>query len=266
MRRQMKFIRLFAVEIRRIMLNPLYAAMVIFTLAFTYIGNYSDIRTTRFDAYNTLDVLYILMLARQSLYSTIGVLICAVASSHSFADDFESKYFNFTVARIGKNKYVAAKFLAVAIAGGLVLAIGETLFILILRTRLPLVAENSSALQSLTSTSAFLAKLLEDGHNVLFFALTVMISFLYGALWSAVGLATSAFIPNKFIAAFSPYIILQFNEAIFKGTLRAIVIFRGNYTFGTFGASMAYTLGFFALLIIACAVLFRIGAMRRVQS
>jgi hypothetical protein len=194
--------------------------------------------------------------------------MCAVASSGSFIEDVDKKYYNFVIARSGKDLYIMAKFLAVVIAGGLVLALGELLYILLLCLKFPLVAENSAMVENaMNSTSSYLLELLRNGQYIAYFAVYILLSFLFGALWSAVGLAISSYIPNKFIAAFSPYIVFQINDIfIHDWHGRTIVMFRGNYALRTFEESMIYAIGFFALLIFLCGILFKIGIMRRIKN
>jgi hypothetical protein len=217
------------------------------------------------------DVLFFFTFTQQfGFFVTVSVIACAVATSYSFVEDFESKYSNFVIARSSKDEYVVAKFLAVSISGGLLLAFSMLLYIVLLRIEFPLIAEDSLAIQNymaMNSDSAFLTEVLGNGNYITYFAVYILLAFLFGALWSTVGVAISTFILNKFISAFTPYILLYLNTLFLSGTdFRAETVFRANYSFGSFDASLIFGIGYFVIQILVCGILFRNGAMRRIKN
>ena len=269
----MKFIRLFMGELRRIIANPIYVAMTVLIALCYYFSGYEEVLTVRHSGWDGVpwaDVLYFFTMTQQfGFFTSISVIACAVVTSFSFIEDFECRYSNFIISRCSKDGYIAAKFLAVSFAGGLLLAGGIFAYIMMLRVEFPLIAENSIALSNYMNMidNAFLAIALQNDNYIMYFATYVLFAFLFGALWSSVGLAMSTVINNKFVAAFTPYILLHLNTLLFHGTkFKVETIFRANYSFGNFESSLIYGIGFFTILIIICGVWFRSGAIRRIKN
>ena len=163
---------------------------------------------------------------------------------------------------------ILSKYISCVIAGGLVLALGELLFVFSLAFRFPLVSENSSALESYSHAADvyFISGPLIEGKYVAAFAIYAFLAFVFGALWSGVGITVSAFITDNYAASFSPFIIWFISSGALPDNLRTEVYLRGNYNFGGTAKSLAAAFVYFAAVTVLLGIVFCRKAGKRCQE
>lgn len=260
------FLKAFLTEFKRCIFSPSFAIMTVIAALGYLISSIDEMRYAW--NYSGADVLYFWDIAQNIGYFTsISILCCTALNCTSFLNDYHSNYYRSCVLRSGKLNYTLSKYLSCVIAGGITLALGLVIFILILRIKFPLIAENSSYLEMYirSSDSIFTGKLLKDGNYIEFFAVYTLLAFLFGALWSAVGICMSAFIADKYVASFSPYIIWYTSRGVLSGMFKTEVIFNGNYNIGGVGKSILFAAAYFGAVIIVLGVIFCNKAGKRCE-
>ena len=110
---------------------------------------------------------------------------------------------SFIMARTSKWKYCISKFFIGILSGGIALASGIILLILLLSTRLSLVTQEIIEEAAMFPFQTYLAK----GDGIVYFVIAAYRAMLTGMLWASVAIAISAYIPNKYVVIISPFII-----------------------------------------------------------
>lgn len=260
------FLKAVLTDIRCSLSSPSFVIMAVIS-ALSYLLSSLDELRYSWD-FSGADVLYFWNIAQNIGYFTsASVLCCTAINCTTFLNDYHSNYHRNCVLRSGKLNYTLSKYLSCVVTGGLTLASGLVVFILILRAKFPLIAKNSSYLEQYIrfSDTMFTGKILEGGHYIGFFAAQTLLAFLFGALWSAVGICISAFITDKYVASFSPYIIWYTSRGILSGIFKTEVIFNGNYNVGGVGGSILWAVTYFGAVIVVLGIIFCRKAGRRCE-
>lgn len=271
------FLKAFAVELRRSFFSVKFAVMVLIVAAGYFVSSLEELKVMW--NYENSDVLYFFELIHNiGTFTGISVLCCTVLNCTSFLRDYKSGYFRHCVMRSGTRNYSLAAFLSCVIVGGLILSLGQILYVLILAVKFPLVAENSGTMESYMHVldSNFMSPFLCDGHYVLFFVVYALLAFIFGALWSSVGIAISAYIDDYYAASFSPYVIFYstngFLSAVFRGNkllsgfFRPDVIFHANYYLGGVAKSILGAVLYLGTVIAIMGVVFCIKTKLRCRE
>ena len=97
----------------------------------------------------------------------------------------------------------------------------------------------------------------------LMYMMRILIAFLFGCVWSLVGLAVSAFVPNRYVTLVFPFVLYQFLWFLFNEMpFNPVYLFRGDSDcIPSLGFLFAYQLGWIGL----CTALSYIGIMRKVR-
>lgn len=132
--------------------------------------------------------------------------IAAITYSYSCCDEIRSGFFVYSMLRGTKRQYIAAKYLATGIAGGLVLALGVFLYGLFISCITPSI-DPSIAEHRLPYDGTFWRGIYMQNGGIPFIALMSLQYFLYGFIFSNLGMALSSIVKNKYIALTSPFIV-----------------------------------------------------------
>jgi len=260
----MSFIRTFLNDLKLRLISPGFWIMTLIAAAAYTASSMEEVDF----AWNskTSDVLYFWDLSQNiGFFTPLSLLCCTALNCTSFLKDYQSCYYRSSMLRSGKRNYMISKFLSCVTAGGLTLALGLIIFVLFLRLRFPLIADNSGYLELYVHNAdrVFTGELLEGGHYIGFFAMYVFLAFLFGAVWSAVGICVSAFITDRYVASFSPYVIQFVLDFILTGKFRTDTIFRGDYNVGSAAGSVLFAMGYLGAMIAVLGIIFCVKAGRR---
>ncbi len=261
------FFKAFLTDLRRRIFSPGFVIMTIIAALSYILSSVDELRYAW--NYSGADVLYFWNIAQNIGYFTsVSILCCTAINCTAFLNDYRSNFYRSCVLRSGKLSYTLSKYLSCVVTGGLTLALGLVLFILIMRIKFPFIAEESSYLESYirSSNTMFTGKILEGGHYFGFFAVQTLLAFLFGALWSSVGICLSAFITDKYVASFSPYIIWYASRSILSGIFKTEAIFNGNYNIGGIGGSILWAIAYFGAVIIILGFVFCKKAGKRCEN
>lgn len=262
------FLRAFLTEFKRSIFSVKFPAMVVLAAAAYFVGCIEEIKA----AWNSrfADVLYFFELMHNiGSFTTLSVLCCTVLNCITFLQDRKSGYYRHCVIRSGKKTYAGAKFLSCVISGGAILALGEILFVLVLAAmKFPLIREGSSMADSMMNIKCVMGDLLRDGYTVGYFAAYALFGFLYGALWSGVGIVVSVFFEDYYAASFSPYIIsysidLAARKLPLPSFFSPDTILIGNFSLGGIGISLLGASLYLGSIIFILGLFFIFKSKRR---
>ncbi len=136
-------------------------------------------------------------------------LICAMPFSFSFADEWNTGYYKSAIMRSDMKKYINRKIFSVSIAGGSACALGVTIIVLICVIIFGSFQSNNQEVIGIISRSAFLPYMSSNIYvaGIQYVITRIFFAGLFGMVWSLFGLTVSAWIPNRYLALISPFVI-----------------------------------------------------------
>lgn len=142
-------------------------------------------------------------------YSNISQLLFLAATfaySAAFCVDWQTRFAFLLIIRSDMTAYMLSKCIAAAVAGGLAVMTGALLFIIGLCATLSEILPSAEAIAMQYSFQAF-GDLLAAGAAGRFFLAYLGVIFLQAAFFSSLGLAVSGYLPNKYAAYITPFLL-----------------------------------------------------------
>ena len=155
------------------------------------------------------DVLYLYMVAHGQGFSTLSMIFATMPFATSFCTDWNNQFIRPTVIRTNIKSYGISKVFTTALAGGSAVALGEVLFILLLRLYVPLVDRQGHMLAGAGSDSVY-GSLLSSGNFAAYFASQILIVFFGAAFFAVLALWISTYLTNVFVTLASPVLSFYF--------------------------------------------------------
>lgn len=201
-----------------------------------------------------------------TMFKKLVVIFAAIPFAASFCSDWNCQYIKPVVIRSGVRKYTWSKVTICFISAFLTVFVGLIIFILLLSLKMPILpVENIQ-----DSVVAPFAPLATGPLPILYILARVFVFSLAAALWSVVGLAISAYIPNRFVAIASPVIasyLLEELTSYLPGWLNIYYLERSRNVIKEGPAvSFIYFCFIFILLAIISGLIFSRQVRRRVQN
>lgn len=213
-------------------------------------------------------VLFAYRYLQMSSVQRLVLILCAIPYATCFCSDWRNNYIRPTVIRATPKGYAVSKCIACACAGGAALLLGKLVYIFILMLKYPMVSNSHSVSPGLGAYDG----LLEQRCYFLYIFVNIMVESLRGTFSSLLALCVSTWIPNLFVALFSPLLAYYFIINLFSGILKvpnwlAIQqIFSDRFSFGGAAETFLYQLLFATVLCAAFTVLFAKGVERRLSD
>lgn len=244
-------------ELKRYIISPLFAVAVIAALAlmiYPIFGNLTHI----FDQPQPY-LYYINGIHTLGTFDLFAPAIAAIPCGASFYNDYGSGFCKFILPRTSRLKYLLVKTFTCGITGGLALFMPNFLFFGFL---LLFGNPHSSELNLLQGS---VLSSLEHANVIL---VLLLLAFLFGAGWALVGLAVSAFIPNKFAAAASPFMIYFALSAALSLDENCFIFSPMNMLYPNALAipSVTFCVVYLLVLIVISAAVFILRAYRRLKN
>lgn len=153
--------------------------------------------------YNTFDAL---LSARLGLMSLVVPLIAALPFADSIAIDRSSGYIRPVLIRSQRHRYVGAKFIANALAGGIVVVLPHLVSYAVASAIFPegLMDYETFRQQRMIVTGPLSEFYKTDPSLYIWFV--ILLSFLFGIVYASIGMFVALFTDNRYIALASPFI------------------------------------------------------------
>lgn len=193
-------------------------------------------------------------------------MLAALPFAASYCMEERSNMINFIIARSDKRRYCLSKLLVSAVSGGLALALGSFLFILLLSFRLPLITDA----KLLEMTGFPLYNLLAKGTGVWYFAAAIYLAFLRGFLCASTAIAVSSYFTNKYVTIASPFIlsfllVRAYNLLRVPGNFRLDYWLKERAGFGSDSENLLVTSAVVLAIAAICGYVFMRRVRRRIE-
>ncbi len=225
-----------------------------------YIGAWSELKFAP-------DILYLFRYAKEAgTFDIIFILVSIIPYTTCFCSEWNNQYIKPVIIRAGIRQYTISKIFTCAISAGCAYVFGMIIFVVSLKIRLPVISVNSDLNPYIRTLGG---EFLMDRRYFLYFAIYCMLGFLTAALWSAVGLYASSYLPNKYVALFTPFItyyVLNLFTSKFPIWLRLNRISQGRCVIGGIGSSLGYAILLHLLIIMIIAFLFSRKVKGRLEN
>lgn len=197
------------------------------------------------------------------MFTIAAPVLCCLPATANYSYDVNSGFINFLVIRCGYRRYIFTRICSTLLSGALVMGIGLGIFALILSfifTPLnPLDPNHTVALQDTIWQDLFATT-----GGWAYILVQILLSMLFGAVWSLAGLMLSSFYPNRFIAWIGPFAVYyafllfapRLNLDILEPSRKLIPQGNSPYTF-------LYSIFYQLSLIILFATIFLIKTGRK---
>lgn len=153
-------------------------------------------------------------------------LLVTVPVTFLLHDEMNSGYIHFSLLRAGRTRYVWNKMLAGILSGMIMIFCAEFLFTVLLIILTPGNINFSDQQNILDENSVnFYQNLVKEGKGYIVYIIWCLLACVYGGVFSALAVATSAVARNKYVATILPFIIfLLVENLIFRFGFLPLVI------------------------------------------
>lgn len=186
------------------------------------------------------------------LYFMILPLLAVLPHSLSFCVDKENGYIKQMYMRLDRGYYLAAKFGAVFLTGGLVVVLPLVLNLAVCAALLP--ALKPQGLAGTFINASVLWSGIYESHPLLYVAIYLFIDFMLGGLIAGLPLFFSFFTEKKFIVLLMPFImhIFIYSACMMTGFPNAVQYSPVYFTFASIGCPsgwlfVIYGVGYFLM-------------------
>ncbi len=190
--------------------------LLMWNLVFNLIVYNITIGTLSFREMGTMFLEDIYTSHARSGFDLFAPILAVLPSSTLFCDDYTSGYLKSIISRIDPKRYAKETVICSSISGGL------AVFLPSLITSLFYLANGNLNKRELLPEGyvTFLDESVFSGiqfvgGGLLVMVLWLVLAFLFGALWSNVGLCLSTFFPNRYFTLASPFILYFAMHLIF---------------------------------------------------
>lgn len=192
-------------------------------------------------------------------FDLFAPILAVLPASTLFCEDYNSGYIKSILNRVEKKRYVQETIICSTIAGGLAIffpsLIASIFYIINGKANTP---ENSGINYFTVFDETVYSKLQFVWGGMMMVILLLILAFMFGAIWSNVGLCISIFIPNRYIALASPFALYFITHLVFYRIGFLLVFSPVNMLMpaATFIPSMSYPFVYqivlFVLVVLIC--------------
>jgi ABC-type transport system involved in multi-copper enzyme maturation permease subunit len=153
--------------------------------------------------YNMFDAV---ISARLGLMSVLAPLLAALPSAASLALDRSTGYIRSILLRSKRHRYIASKFIANALAGGLAIVLPHLVIYTLAAIVFPKgLMDYATFHQQRIIVTGPLAEIYRTDPSIYIWFL-IVISFLFGVVYASIGMFVSVFTDNSYVVLASPFV------------------------------------------------------------
>lgn len=143
-----------------------------------------------------------------SSFTPFAAIFCALPFADSFCEDFNTGYVRSVISRSGLKKYALARCLSVAMSGGLVMAgiIAVTILHCGILADSP---DTPDTVEFMRNSIWMRSGIIFVMNGIPYLVLRVVFGFLFGCVWSLIGLLTSTILTNRYVTYIAPFVLYQ---------------------------------------------------------
>lgn len=152
----------------------------------------------------------------RSGFDLFAPILAVLPASTLFCEDYNSGYIKSILNRVEKKQYIRETVICSSIAGGLSIFLPSLISnIFYIVNGKPNTPENAGINYSTVFDETVYSELQFVWEGMLMVILLLLLAFLFGAVWSNVGLCISTFIPNRYIALSAPFALYFIIHLVF---------------------------------------------------
>ncbi len=141
-------------------------------------------------------------------FSLFSPILAVIPATTIFCEDYNSGYIKSILSRVEKKQYIKETYICSTISGGLSIFLPCLLTDIFMFVNGKLnIKENMIQGYSTVFDETVYSNIQYVWGGILLAVLLLILSFLFGALWSNIGLLVSAIVPNKYMALAMPFAI-----------------------------------------------------------
>lgn len=205
----------------------------------------------------------------RSGFDLFAPILAVLPATTLFCEDYNSGYIKAILFRTNKQKYCCETLLCSSIAGGLAVflpSLISSLFFVIIGK--PNLAEDLCPGYSTIFDESFFAPIQFVWGGGLIVIILLVLAFIFGAVWSNIGLCISALIPNRYITLAAPFVLYFAMHLIFYRTNSLLFLSPVNMLMPIvdFLPNMIYPFAYQGVLLLITFVLFSKLVGRRCEN
>jgi hypothetical protein len=196
-------------------------------------------------------------------FSPFAAIFCVLPYADSFCEDYNTGYYRLTVCRSGSSKYALFRSAYVALSGGLVMA-GIVLITILFCGSLANLPETPDRIEFMRHSIWVRSGIIYVMNGIPYLALRVVFGFLFGCVWSLIGLFISTIMTNKYVTYIAPFVLYQMLWFVLSETKwNPVYQWRGDMEFIP---SISFVLIYQTALIVILLTVSSLMIRRKVRS
>lgn len=149
-------------------------------------------------------------------FDLFAPILAVLPASTLFCEDYNSGYIKSILNRVEKKRYMLETVICSSIAGGLAILLPSLITsIFYIVNGIPNTPENAGINYFTVFDESVYSKLQFVWGGMLMVILLLVLAFLFGAVWSNIGLCISTFIPNRYITLAAPFALYFITHLVF---------------------------------------------------
>lgn len=165
-------------------------------------------------------------------------LACAFAASGSWINDEEAGFYRLRMLKSGKHEYSCSLFAGSSIGGGLALMLGVLLFASVCS----ITCGTDASIEDMIAMDAWRPILTSEHAHWKYMLLHALLAFLFGTLWSGVGLVISVYSPVRYVSYLTPFIFCFCSALALPASLQPLeMLVQMNWESFTFTKTLLYS-------------------------
>lgn len=174
-------------------------------------------------------------------------LICAFAASGNLVNDVEAGYYRHRLLFSGRKEYQYGLYIGSTIGGGLALLTPVILFACVCAA----LYSTEHMVDEMAVMNGWTLIVTTKNANWNYMILCALLSFLFGMVWSGVGLTISIYSPNRYVSYVSPFIVCFASVLILPPSLQPLeMLVQMNWTSFTFAKLLMYQTILYLIIMI----------------
>jgi hypothetical protein len=184
--------------------RALFSYGFLIAVCITFVSLYYGAGET-YDAFSTV-VYHFNYAVRFGDAQNVIIFATTFAFAAGFCADRNSGMIRFIIGRSNQRRYALSKCLSCSLAGGLSVMLGALLFLVFLLSQGMALLPSAAELNMHYSWQAF-GRLLLGPAPWVYFVCIFFVLFLQGMFWASIGLLASGFLPNRYVAYTTPFLV-----------------------------------------------------------
>lgn len=192
-------------------------------------------------------------------FDLFAPILAVLPATTLFCEDYNSGYIKSILNRVEKKRYIQEIAICSSVSGGFAVFLPSLITsIFYIVNGKPNTPENAGINYFTVFDETVYSKLQFVWGGLLMVILLLVLAFLFGAVWSNVGLCISAFIPNRYIALAAPFALYFVTHLIFYRIGFLLVLSPVNMLMPatTFIPNISYPFIYQAVLFVVVVLIF----------